>query len=108
MRLTLSAIIVFSFATAAHAQPVAPASAPDANSSAPAPVTPVAPDQAQPGAVPAADGVIHQWGPAAPIVQAAPAPAQSYPACTRERQDSCYNPDPRKEADSKAADRADG
>ncbi len=49
------------------------------------------------------DGVIHQWGSQAPVVQAAPPAVASYPPCTNGRTDSCYNPDPRKEADTKAA-----
>ena len=99
MRLTSIAIIGSSlFALAAHAQPA----------NEPAPVEQVTPEQAQPGAAPAADGVIHQWGPSAPIVQAAPAPAQSYPPCTNGRTDSCYNPDPSREADTKASERLAG
>lgn len=85
---------------AAHAQ------APEL--SGPPPGVQVSPAQAQPGTVPGPDGVIHQWGPPAPIVQAAPPAAQDYPPCTRGRTDSCYNPDPRKEADTKAAWKAPG
>jgi hypothetical protein len=55
--------------------------------------------QAAPRAVPATDGVIHQWGPQQAIAQAAPAPPAAYPPCTRGRTDSCYNPDPGREAD---------
>ncbi|MBO9575188.1 MAG: hypothetical protein J7494_05595 [Sphingobium sp.] len=97
------------FAIAAQAQPVAPqppAPVPPAN--VPPPVEQVPSAAAQPGAVPGPDGVIHQWGPAQPVVQTAPAPATSYPPCTRGRTDSCYNPDPRKEADTKAPSHAEG
>jgi len=63
------------------------------------PVQAVPSTQAAPGAVPAADGVIHQWGPQEAIAQAVPPPVKDYPPCTRGRTDSCYNPNPRKEAD---------
>lgn len=46
-----------------------------------------------------ADGVIRQMGPQQAVAQAVPPPAASYPPCTRGRTDSCYNPDPGKEAD---------
>lgn len=46
-----------------------------------------------------ADGVIRQWNSQAPVAQAVPPPARDYPPCTRGRTDSCYNPDPSKEAD---------
>ncbi|MBO9580265.1 MAG: hypothetical protein J7498_05175 [Sphingobium sp.] len=61
--------------------------------------------QPAPSAVPpaqasvGADGVIHQWNPPQAVAQAVPPPAKSYPPCTRGRTDSCYNPDPSKEAD---------
>lgn len=67
-----------------------------------------APIAAQSDALPGPDGVIHRWGPPAPIVQAAPLPAQNYPPCSRTLQDSCYNPDPSKEADTKAAWKSQG
>jgi len=38
-----------------------------------------------------------QFAPAQEIVESAPPAAQSYPLCTRTRQDSCKNPDPSKE-----------
>jgi hypothetical protein len=63
--------------------------------SAPVPAT----DQA---GAPGSDGVIHEWGPQQPVAQAVPAPPAAYPPCTRGRADSCYNPDPRKEADTRA------
>jgi hypothetical protein len=66
------------------------------------PVQAVPSSQAQPGATPAADGVIHQWGPQQAITQAAPAPPAAYPPCTKGRTDSCYNPNPNKEADVRA------
>jgi hypothetical protein len=45
----------------------------------------------------AADGLIYEWGPPTPVVEAAPAPATSYPPCTKGRTDSCTNPDPSRE-----------
>jgi hypothetical protein len=63
------------------------------------PVQAVPASQAALGAVPASDGVIHQWGPQQVITQAVPAPPAAYPPCTRGRTDSCYNPNPNKEAD---------
>ena len=48
---------------------------------------------------PGRDGVIRQMGPLQAVTQAVPLPAADYPPCTRGRTDSCYNPDPNKEAD---------
>ena len=71
--------------------------------SGPPPVQDLPPSAAQPGATPGPDGVIHQWGPSEPIVQNAPAPAGDYPPCVKGRTDSCVNPDPSREADTRAA-----
>lgn len=46
-----------------------------------------------------ADGVIRQMGPQQVVAQAVPPAAANYPPCTKGRTDSCYNPDPGKEAD---------
>lgn len=67
----------------------------DAAANAEPTVQPAPPAQARLGA----DGVIHQWNPQEPVAQAVPPPAKDYPPCTRGRTDSCYNPDPGKEAD---------
>lgn len=92
-----AAVIAASLAVSPiHAQP------PEDNA-APPPVEQGTAEPAQPGAAPSADGVIRKWGPSEPVVQAAPAPAQDYPPCTRGKRDSCSNPDPRKESDTKAA-----
>lgn len=66
---------------AANAEPAVPAAAPPAQASL------------------GADGVIRQWNTQAPVAQAVPPPAKDYPPCTKGRTDSCYNPDPSKEAD---------
>jgi len=48
---------------------------------------------------PGPDGVIRQMGPQQVVAQTVPTPAAAYPPCTRGRTDSCYNPNPNKEAD---------
>ncbi|GEM_PF-1686986 len=82
----------------AHAQP---------GPSGPPPVQDLPPSAAQPGTIPGPDGVIHQWGPAEPIVQGAPPPVADYPPCAKDRADSCVNPDPSRESDTRAAWRTD-
>lgn len=44
-------------------------------------------------------GVVHEWKKQEPVAQTVPPAATEYPPCTRGRTDSCYNPDPRREAD---------
>jgi hypothetical protein len=55
-----------------------------------------------PSTIPDPDGIVREWGPQQPVAQAVPAPPAAYPPCTRGRTDSCYNPDPHREADTRA------
>lgn len=64
--------------------------------------SPPAPSPRGPAAMaaqPGPDGVIHEMGPRQVVAQAVPPPAAAYPPCVKGRTDSCYNPDPNKEAD---------
>ncbi len=74
--------------------------APSATSSSEPSANVFVPDGVEPsGPVPGTggDGVIHEWAPQQPVMQAVPDAAASYPLCTHGRTDSCRNPDPAKE-----------